>query len=241
MQQTFNQIVKRRRALRIFDQKAPFNHEAVAECLELAVLAPNSSNLQLWEFYRIKSPEMLQKFVPVCLDQNAAKTARELVAVVCRTDKWNQRRRDVYQQIVENMGEKAKNSGQAKLVNTYYNKLIPIVYRHDPFGLLGMTKKAIVSIVGIFKPSYRQVSKADVRIISHKSAALAAQTFMLGMTAHGYDTCPMEGLDSSRAKKLLNLPMAAEINMIIAIGPGAPEGLYGPRLRRPNWEILFEV
>jgi nitroreductase len=45
-------------------------------------------------------------------------------------------------------------------------------------------------------------------------AALAAQNFMISMAAVNYDTCPMEGFDSLRVKKILNLP-AAEINMII--------------------------
>jgi nitroreductase len=48
---------------------------------------------------------------------------------------------------------------------------------------------------------------------SPKSAALAAQNFMISMAA--VITCPMEGFDSLRVKKILNLPAAAEINMII--------------------------
>jgi nitroreductase len=34
-----------------------------------------------------------------------------------------------------------------------------------------------------------------------KSAALAAQNFMISMAAVNYDTCPMEGFDSLRVKK----------------------------------------
>jgi hypothetical protein len=37
---------------------------------------------------------------------------------------------------------------------------------------------------------------------------------MISMAAVNYDTCPMEGFDS-QSKKILNLPAAAEINMII--------------------------
>ena len=50
---------------------------------------------------------------------------------------------------------------------------------------------------------YREVSSGDVRVITHKSAALAAQSFMISMGAIGYDTCPMEGFDSKRIKKQL--------------------------------------
>ena len=45
----FNNIVNERRSIRIYDDKAPFDGEAVARSLDRALLAPNSSNLQLWE------------------------------------------------------------------------------------------------------------------------------------------------------------------------------------------------
>jgi nitroreductase len=34
---------------------------------------------------------------------------------------------------------------------------------------------------------------------------------MLAMSNEGYDTCPMEGFDSRRVKKILNLPFGAEV------------------------------
>lgn len=58
--------------------------------------------------------------------------------------------------------------------------------------------------------------------------------------AEGYDTCPMEGMDSLRVKKLLNLPKGAEISMIIGCGKGLPEGIYGKRFRVPNDEVIFK-
>ena len=63
-------------------------------------------------------------------------------------------------------------------------------------------------------------------------------TFMLGMKASGYDTCPMEGFDSKRLKKLLNLPAGSEIAMIIGCGKGMPEGIYGERFRVPTSELI---
>ena len=90
------------------------------------------------------------------------------------------------------------------------------------------------------RPMVREVGETEVRISVHKSAALASMTFMLGMKAAGYDTCPMEGFDSKRVKKLLDLPDAAEICMIIGCGKGLPEGIYGPRFRVPSSELIVE-
>ena len=51
----------------------------------------------------------------------------------------------------------------------------------------------------------RQVTSTDTRIVAHKSAALAAQNFMISMAGIGYDTCPMEGSDTLLVKKSLSL------------------------------------
>ena len=64
---------------------------------------------------------------------------------------------------------------------------------------------------------------------------------MLSMAAHGYDTCPMEGSDTWRVKKVLNLPRGAEINMIVSCGIRKPEGVYGDRFRIPFKEVYKQV
>ena len=63
---------------------------------------------------------------------------------------------------------------------------------------------------------------------------------MLGMAAIGYDTCPMEGTDTHRIKRLLNLPLAAELNMVIGCGIRKPEGVYGDRFRIPFDQVCKE-
>ena len=95
--------------------------------------------------------------------------------------------------------------------------------------------------MGINKPFMRFGGKADQRVMVHKSCALAAQTFMLSVTAEGYDTCPMEGFDRNRVHKFLNLPSGAEINMIVAVGKGMKEGIYGQRIRLPYEDVVFKI
>jgi nitroreductase len=50
----------------------------------------------------------------------------------------------------------------------------------------------------------------------------------------------MEGFDAVRVKKALNLPSGAEINMIIAVGKGTEEGVWGPRFRLPYEDVVFK-
>ena len=235
----FNQIVNERRSVRRYEQTSSLDHEAVRRSLERAVLSPNSSNMQLWEFYRIKSPGALKKVAWMCLNQNAARTASELVVFVARKDLWRTRR-DFNLQAMKNTYAN-RDDKMAKRALSYYAKLIPRYYYNDPLGIWGMVKKVILFFTGIKKPMIRHANNTDVRISVHKSAALAAQTFMLSMKAEGYDTCPMEGMDSLRIKKFLGLPRRAEIVMVIGCGLAAEDGIYSERLRVPNEEVIFEI
>ncbi|MFT6479374.1 MAG: nitroreductase [Spirosomataceae bacterium] len=64
---TFKEIVTSRQSVRVFDQEHDFDHDSVKRSLELAILSPNSSNLQTWEFFRVISEEMRAKFAPAWL------------------------------------------------------------------------------------------------------------------------------------------------------------------------------
>ena len=48
-----DEVLHHRRSVRVYDKEKPIDTEKVKHCLELATLAPNSSDMQLWEFYHI--------------------------------------------------------------------------------------------------------------------------------------------------------------------------------------------
>ena len=73
----FTEAVNRRRSVRKYDPSQPIDPEKVRQCIELSTLAPNSSNMQLWEFYHITNKETINHLSVACLDQNAAKTAQQ--------------------------------------------------------------------------------------------------------------------------------------------------------------------
>lgn len=235
----FDEIVQTRRSVRIYDENAAFDGDAVKRSLERATLAPNSSNLQLWEFYRVKTPSKVKELAKYCLGQKAARTANELVVFVTRKDKWQKHAKFILDEAKKSFPEKIGMKEQ--LIIEYYEKIIPTMYFSDPLDITGTLKKIATGIGGIFRPVPKQVTATDARIVVHKSCALAAQTFMLSMTAEGYDSCPMEGFDSDLVKKFLKLPVSAEICMIVSVGKAKPDGIYGKRVRVPNDEIIFEI
>lgn len=193
--------------------------------------------MQLWQFHRVINNDKRQQLAELCMGQNAAKTANELVAFVITSDKWQQRTRINAAHIRETF--KGREDKASKRALKYYEKLIPFIYRNDRFGILGLGRQLICAFLGRKKTMVREVSKADLRVYLHKSSSLAAMTFMIAMRAEGYDTCPMEGFDSKRAKVLLGLKSSDEITMIISCGKRTDAGIYGERQRVNKEEIII--
>lgn len=243
MSKTVTEAIQYRRSVRKYKQEE-IDEEKVKKCIENATLAPNSSNMQLWEFYHITDKKILQKLSKACFDQNAAKTAVNMVVFVTRRDKWKVRAKQNLH-FLEKMFDKQEKAGidvarRRKVSRRYYKKLMPTIYT-DFFGLIGFYKKILSIFIGLFRPIYREVLYTDQKVIIHKSMALAAQNFMLSMSEIGYDTCPMEGSDTSRVKKILNLPRKAEINMIVGCGVRSEKGVYAERFRVPFNEVYRKI
>jgi nitroreductase len=240
-EKSVSEAIKYRRSVRVFKNDV-IDTEKVKTCIQLATLAPTSSNMQLWEFYHVISPEIIQKIAKASFDQNAAKTAQQLVVVVTRKDLWRKRVQSNIDYLKNQYGNKpeAEYSKREKFALNYYQKIIPALY-FDFLGIIGMIKFVVFQVIGIFKPIYRQARQSDMRIVAHKSAGLAAQNFMISMAAINYDTCPMEGFDSLRIKKILHLPPSAEINMILGCGVRDENGVYGERFRIPFEETYFKI
>ena len=239
---SFIDALNYRRSVRVYDKDIEIDTEIVKKCIEHATLAPNSSNMQLWEFYHITSKETLSKLTKACLGQNAAATAKEMVVFVVRKDLWRNRIKTHQKNLEKMFGKKpmSEYSSREKFAFKYYTKVMPFAYG-DFLGIFGYIKYAVGWITGLFRPSYRQLRKSDMRIVAHKTAGLAAQTFMLSMATEGYDTCPMEGTDTLRIKKILNLPYSSEINMVVSCGVRKPEGVYGERFRIPFKDVYKRI
>jgi len=236
---TFEETVRYRRSVRIYDPEKPIDTAKVKHCLELATLAPNSSNMQLWEFYHVSTPGTLQAISKACLDQSSTRTAKEIVVLVTRQDLYRKRSRAMLAYELEAIAKfspEHRKAARIKNRKQYYGFLMPFIYARF-FGLPGLVRKCIATAIGLFRPITRQVTESDMNAVVHKSCALAAQTFMLAMAAEGYDTCPLEGFDSRRMKKILKLPAGAEINMVIPCGIRKPEGVRDVQIRVPFEEV----
>lgn len=117
--EAFTELVANRRSCRMYgDEKIP--EEIMHKCLDLAMLAPNSSNLQPWEFYWVRSEEKREKLTHYCLDQNTVKTAAEMIVVVARMDTWKRNARLMLEAFEKQKVEVPKSALE------YYQKIVPL-------------------------------------------------------------------------------------------------------------------
>lgn len=226
----FHEAVDTRRSVRDF-LPDPVPDDVLQRCLDAALKAPSSSNLQPWEFVVFRDPASRRRADAVCLDQACVRTAPLLIAVVARWDTWRRNRDHILQTFA---ARGTLRPSQAR----YYRKLIPLVYTNGPWNLLGWWKHPVGRLVSLFRPCPSPMTRGDVRVIANKSTALAAATFMLALRAEGYDSCPMEGFDPWRAKRLLGLGSDAEVCMFIAAGKRSASGVYWDRVLVPEpWAV----
>jgi nitroreductase len=233
------EAIRYRRSVRV-QSDVPIDSALVKACIANATLAPNSSNMQLWEFYHITSEEANKNIKAACFNQPAARTAQQLIIPVVRMDLWKQRIQALKEDLIAGF-EKAKERNPEKEAKAiaYLDDEMPEIYQKKSWWENFRLQRNIRQ-QGKTKAVYREVSACDLRIIGQRSTALAAQNFMISMAEVGYDTCPMEGYDSLRIKEILGLPDTAEINMVIGCGIRAENGIYGDQFRLPLEDVYFE-
>ncbi len=221
--ENFKKVVQSRRSVRKFTDKA-IPAEVLDECLDLALLAPNSSNLQPWTFYVVQSEGKKSQIVKACLNQLAAKTAAELIVCVARTDR------------IDEMAK--KNLSQfpfpeaPKAVKQYY-KFIAYNYKTGYFNTLGNFKKVAFKVARQFDKQLpvTAFNTADAKLWASKTTALACENLVLALRAYGFDSCMMEGFDEPYVRKTLNLGDEEYPVMVIAAGERATDGVFFPQYR----------
>ena len=230
LREAFHAVAASRRSIRSF-LPDPVPQEVLDRCLDSARCAASSSNLQPWEFVVIRTPEIRQRANAICFHQQGPETAPLLIAVVTHRETWKRHCRFILDTLKE---RRILRKSQQQ----YWGRLMPLLYTQGPFGILGLFKKAASRLVSWFRPMHNMLSLPDLRVMAHKSTALAAATFMLALRAEGYDSCPMEGFDPWRARKLLDLPRGAEVCMFLAVGKRSATGIWWERILVPReWAV----
>jgi nitroreductase len=116
------------------------------------------------------------------------------------------------------------------------------MYRWGFLNIFAPFKWIFSNTLALFRPMMRgPFTKSAIQTVAVKSAALAAENFVLAITAQGYSTCMMEGFDEWRVARFLRLSCSSRVVMVIAIGKEDPRGIWGPSFRLPLSQVVKEV
>ncbi len=222
----FKKVITSRRSIRVFTSEQ-LDESIILNALDDALIAPNSSNLQAWEFIWVREKSKKDELARYCFSQNGAKTASDLIICIARTDTWKKHCQDMISSM------KKEGTEVPKVVLDYYGKIAPMAYGLiGPYGIFSPFKWVLLNSIGMFKVMAREpVWPSQLKTWAIKSCALACENIMLSLRAQGADSIPMEGFDSKRVKKMFGLNRHQHITMIIGAGKRASDGVYGPQMR----------
>jgi len=225
-------VMRARRSVRAYlPEEIP---ESVLDaCFDMAILAPTSHNLECWQMIIVRDPVRLAALRRFCLDQPAT-AAPHLIVAVARPDLWRRGRAMMLERIEREQADPTLPDALREFLPLFerkYRLLIPFLFEDGPLHVLAPIKRFVVWCRAWSGPMMRgPFGRHEQALWAVKTAALACENLMLALAAHGYDSCPMEGFDAPRVKRLLGLPRAAEIVMVIAAGRRAAGGVI-PQIR----------
>jgi nitroreductase len=207
----------------------------VTRCIDAALLAPNSSNLQTWQIHWVRSPETKAALVEACLSPPTAVTAQELFVFVARPDLWRENNTRMLDRL--NADPKVPERGKQ-----YYKVITKIAYNQGPLGLLKPFKWLWFTVRGLTKPTPREpIGLGHMRIWAHKSTALAAAHFMLALRARGIGSAwtTLHLVYEREAAAALGIPsdwtQAALIPLAYFTGTGFKPAPRAPARTKTSW------
>lgn len=232
----FRHAVTSRRSVRRFTDEA-IPEEVVQDCLDLALLAPNSSNLQMWNFYRVRSAGPKRALAAACMGQKAATTAAELIVATGNTHSWRRHSKEILRTW--------PGGKPPTIVQQYYGAVTNFMYGSVPLDLLGIgarAKKSLRDAIGLVRPMMRTPNnRQDLELWAAKSVALACENLMLALRAYGYDSCPMEGFDENRVRRICGYGRHEFTVMVIGAGRSHARGVYHERMRFERERFIHEI
>lgn len=169
-----------------------------------------------------------------CLSQSAARTASHLIVVTADRKNWRRSRPKLLEWI--------RSITVHKSVTLYYEKVFPTMYTSGFLNILAPFKWVGAFVVGLFRPMMRgPFTNRSISEVAVKSAALAAENFVLAISAQGGATCMMEGFDDWRLRLSLRLCFSTKIVMVIGVGYEGERALWGPQYRLPFSEVVHII
>lgn len=116
----FFEVARERSSVRVYDPNYQMPEADIREILEVAILAPSSSNLQPWRFMVIQDPQAKQELLPIANNQQQVVDASVVIAVLADVEAYKNAER-IYSGLVEKgvMSEEIKDAYVNTIVKGY--------------------------------------------------------------------------------------------------------------------------
>jgi nitroreductase len=228
----FEALARGRRSVRNFRTDA-LPEGMLERLLDAARWAPSGYNLQPTHFYVVTDAVIKPALRVACMNQRQITEAPATVVFL------GDRR-----VVSNNFQEMLRAEEEAGILHPKYKqsleKYVPLAFDTGPLGIGWLWKAALPPVRRWALPT-PELPAIHRRFWLAKQVSLAAMVFMLAATAAGLGTCPMEGFDEQRVKKVLGIPAHMLVVMVVPVGYSADGELKRSRfpletfLHRDKW------
>jgi nitroreductase len=225
----FEGLVRARRAVRSF-KVDPIPAGVLERLLDAARWAPSGYNLQPTHFVVVTNPALKKRLRVACMDQKQIEQAPATIVFVGdrRVLTNNFRKMMEHEEAAGSLHPKYKES---------LEKFVPLAFGTGPAGLGWIWKATLPGVRRLALPT-PELPAIHRRFWLAKQVSLSAMVFMLAATAAGLGTCPMEGFDEARVRKILKIP--AHMLVVVVIPVGYPADGNAKRSRMPLENIVHQ-
>lgn len=223
--QKFLHWAKTRRATRHF-RPDPITDEELALILEAGRWAPSGYNLQPIHLQVIRDPQTKARLRKVCFDQPQI---TEAPVILILTGDRQVERAHLEKMIAQEIEAGAIDAGYAKKIRQF----VGLGFNRGPGGIFQLTKFLLAPVVHFFAP-FPELPGLRMRTWLNRQAGLTAMNLMMAARAADLATCPMEGIDEARIRKILGLSRRWVIPLMISLGHARDTPKAKTRLPLPD-------
>lgn len=223
----FEALCSHRRSVRQF-KPDPISRDLIERLLRVTQKAPSSYNLQPIHYYIVKQQLDKESIVRACLGQKQVLSAPIVVAFAAdrRAEERNFER--IWQEDVQ-LGAVTQEKFDI------CRHLVEMSFSTSPCGFGFLAKAILGPAIRLFSPLPR-LPAVHKREWLEKNIGFPAMVFMLAAESAGLGTCPITTFDEGRVKKILKIPRAYDVPLLLAVG--YPAERPPQRSRLPMDEVV---
>ena len=207
--QRLDTLVRSRRAVRHFKPDS-LPDGLLEKLVATSKWAPSGYNLQPTHFVLVTDESIKPALCAACMNQ---KQIREAPATVVFTGD----RRVAQTHLNRMIAQEYEDGSMSKEYERMLRKYVPLAFDTGPAGWGWLWKATTPALLSRFTPVplFPAVHRGYWLA---KQVMLCAMTFMLAAAAAGLGTCPMEGYDDRRVRKVLKIPRHHQVVLVVPVG-----------------------